>query len=243
MDSVVNATTSDQRRNAARRQSTPGENEKVSSLNYRADGRRLAISAVLLAASCALIPFDIAISAWFRHSPQDWLNRFEWFGHGTGMALTALAIVSLEMGGWRRLPRLAFSALGAGLAANLVKLAVARTRPRTLDLAVANVGETFVGWFPFLAGGSGHQSFPSAHSTVAVALAVALSLAYPRGKWLFGGLALCACLQRVACQAHFASDVLCGAALGWAIAWLVAGWPARAWELPAAYTDQRLPRR
>ncbi|MGE3408607.1 MAG: phosphatase PAP2 family protein [Pirellulales bacterium] len=181
------------------------------------------MSLLLLAAACAVVPCDVAVSAWFRRVPQDWLNRFEWFGHGSGLVLIALAIASLEVGGWRRLPRLAVSVLGAGLAANVVKLTVARTRPRTLDLAAASAGETFVGWFPFLAGGSGHQSFPSAHSTVAAALAVALSLAYPRGKWLFGGLAFLACLQRVACQAHFASDALCGAALGWSVAWLVAG--------------------
>jgi membrane-associated phospholipid phosphatase len=43
---------------------------------------------------------------------------------------------------------------------------------------------------------------------------VALAFLYPRGRWLFIGLAALAAFQRIEVQAHFASDVLAGAALG-----------------------------
>lgn len=195
--------------------------------------RRLGVFCLLLGAGCCALTIDVSLSAFFRRlAPLVWLNRVETFGHGSGVALIALAIAALEVGGWRRLPRLVGATLAAGLAANLVKVVVARHRPRTLDLSSVTFGDTFIGWFQSLAGGSGWQSFPSGHSASAAALAVSLSLAYPRGKWLFGCLAAGACLQRVAAQAHFASDVLFGAALGWGVAWLVqARFKPRRWEL------------
>jgi membrane-associated phospholipid phosphatase len=45
-------------------------------------------------------------------------------------------------------------------------------------------------------------------------LAIVLAAFYPRGRWLFPACAALAGLQRVLSEAHFASDVLWGAALG-----------------------------
>ena len=55
--------------------------------------------------------------------------------------------------------------------------------------------------------------FPSAHAATAVGLAIALGVLYPRGRWLFIAFAFLAGLQRIEAQAHFASDVLAGAAV------------------------------
>jgi membrane-associated phospholipid phosphatase len=62
------------------------------------------------------------------------------------------------------------------------------------------------------------QSFPSSHAATAAGLAVALAALYPRGRWLYLTFAMLAGLQRIEAQAHFASDVLAGAALGCIVA-------------------------
>jgi membrane-associated phospholipid phosphatase len=54
------------------------------------------------------------------------------------------------------------------------------------------------------------RSFPSGHSATAVALAIALSWIYPRGRWVFAVLAFMACLQRLVSGAHFLSDIMAG---------------------------------
>jgi membrane-associated phospholipid phosphatase len=65
-----------------------------------------------------------------------------------------------------------------------------------------------------LSGGSKNQSFPSAHTATAFALATALALHFPRGRRLFPAIAFLVALQRVETGAHYLSDALCGAALG-----------------------------
>lgn len=147
----------------------------------------------------------------------------EAFAFGGTVAIILLVAATLDPRGWRVLPRLAASAFGAGLAADLVKLLVARMRPAEANLAGA-VRETFLTWLPLWHGdsiermqleyGHGLQSFPSGHTATAVGLAVALATLYPRGGWLFALLATLAGFQRIQSQSHFTSDVLAGAAIG-----------------------------
>jgi membrane-associated phospholipid phosphatase len=49
-------------------------------------------------------------------------------------------------------------------------------------------------------------------------LAVTLGFMYPAGCWLFIFMAMMVGLQRVMFQAHYPSDVMGGAALGWLVA-------------------------
>jgi len=58
------------------------------------------------------------------------------------------------------------------------------------------------------------QSFPSAHTATAAALAVVLTSVYFRGVWLFYSVVVLVAMQRVETGAHYVSDVLCGAAIG-----------------------------
>ena len=76
------------------------------------------------------------------------------------------------------------------------------------------------------------RAFPSAHAASAVGLAVALSRFYPQGRPLFVGLAVLACLQRMTSGAHFLSDVLAGAAIGYLFAHACVGngWLARRFD-------------
>jgi membrane-associated phospholipid phosphatase len=148
------------------------------------------------------------------------LDLSEAFGHGIGVAIIVLAVLALDPM-WRRgLARLLVCAYGAGLAADIVKVFVARTRPARAVLD-GSVWETFVGRLPVAAASgfadalkSSVESFPSAHTATAVGLAVALGFRYPPGRWLFPLLAALVALQRVAAGAHFLSDALAGAAIG-----------------------------
>jgi len=148
------------------------------------------------------------------------LQRAETFGHGYGVVLIVATIFVVHPASRRRLPQVLVCSLGAGLAANVVKLLVARTRPRAFNLA-RGVLDSFQGLVP-ITGPDGWNSlldhnihaFPSAHAATAAGLAVALGRLYPLGRWWFAALATLVCFQRIAVGAHFPSDTLCGAALG-----------------------------
>lgn len=172
---------------------------------------------------------DRPIAVWFQeHRLSGELARLvrlaEVFGWGGGAALIILTAAQLDPRGWRVVLPLAIHSLGAGLAADTIKLLVARTRPHaTHDLA--SVTGTFIAALPLLntdalQDGYGHhvQSFPSAHAATAVGLAIALSTFYPRGRWLFAIFACLAMVQRLEAHAHYLSDVLAGAAVAFCLA-------------------------
>jgi len=48
-------------------------------------------------------------------------------------------------------------------------------------------------------------------------LAVGLAWLFPRWRWLFAAMAVLVGCQRIQAGAHYPSDVLCGAALGYAV--------------------------
>ena len=135
------------------------------------------------------------------------------FGHGIGVLAISLLVFQLDPLRRWSVPRLLVISLGAGVAADMVKLFVARVRPRHFDLSAAH-GSDFSGWLPLLGAGHTTQSFPSGHTAVAVGLAFGLSWLYPRGRWIFVALAVLASCQRIDEGAHFLSDSLFGAGLG-----------------------------
>lgn len=170
------------------------------------------------------LPYDVSLSRWASGPllPGD-LRKFvdfgEVFGHGLGVAIIAFAIFQLDPARRWALPRLLAIAFSGGLAANLVKFFVVRTRPHGFDLATGDVWQTLGSWTWERT--SVNQSFPSAHTATAVAFAVALGAMYPHARRFFLGLALLVGLQRIVSGAHFFSDVCCGAAVGWLAAALV----------------------
>jgi membrane-associated phospholipid phosphatase len=166
---------------------------------------------------------DIPVAAYFRLDihPEffhELVSFAEVFGHGLGVAWILLTVYVLDVHQRHRLPRIVAAIIAAGMSTNLAKLAVGRIRPR--ELAVDRVWDSFAGWFPGfhseipLGLTSGDcQSMPSGHAAVATALAIGLSILYPRGRWLFACFAVLASMQRIETCAHYLSDTLAGAAL------------------------------
>jgi hypothetical protein len=100
------------------------------------------------------------------------------------------------------------SIIGPGLIGTSVKYAVGRVRPNSAT-------HTFE-FKPF----SGNQSFPSGHTSQAFAVATAIAENYPTW-WVetlcYGGAGLVG-YARIEQNAHFTSDVVAGALLGWSVA-------------------------
>jgi len=193
--------------------------------------RLLATSVLLLAAAAAALAIDIPVGRWCREhydaasaarsrTNNRWLEAVgrvlqtaEPFGHGLGIVLVAIGIFQLDPARRWGIPRLVTIAAGAGLAVDVLKVLVERTRPHHFDFA-GSVWSTFGDWLPLGRVGSTGQSLPSGHTATAVALAIALVWLYPRGRSLFPALAALVACQRVITGAHWPSDVLAGAFVG-----------------------------
>jgi len=96
---------------------------------------------------------------------------------------------------------------GSGLLSQILKRLIGRARPRLFDEH---------GPFHFVFPGfpSTYASFPSGHTITAFACAAALAWFVPRWRWPLFALAALVGVSRVAVGAHYASDVVAGAAIG-----------------------------
>ncbi|MGE5576434.1 MAG: phosphatase PAP2 family protein [Syntrophothermus sp.] len=92
----------------------------------------------------------------------------------------------------------------AGLATRVLKIAVGMPRPET---GAGQENE----WFTLK---ETYDAMPSGHTATAFALAEVLARQYPRYKWYFYGTATVVGISRIYVNAHWASDVLAGAAIG-----------------------------
>ncbi|HQU46305.1 MAG TPA: phosphatase PAP2 family protein, partial [Pirellulales bacterium] len=144
----------------------------------------------LLVLAGAALAIDVPVAQWAhdRNYPRlvrELMSLAEAFGHGVGVTLALVTVYTLDPLRRRLLPRAVLVVLAGGCGANLLKLLISRSRPSATELASVESWETFAAWLPFGRNGSAWQSFPSAHTATAVALALTLALLYPRGKLLF----------------------------------------------------------
>lgn len=188
--------------------------------------RNLYSAAVLCAVlTLPAMLIDLPLARWPMDDriPGDMHRIFAWsevFAHGYGVAIIGLTVLVLDGSRRAQIPRLLASAYAAGLLANLAKLVVARVRPRYFAFD-GNVIHTFLGFIPNVFGCHSHyqtgfqiQSFPSGHAATAVGLAAGLTRLYPRGGPLFFSFAFLAAWQRLDVQAHYLSDAVAAASIG-----------------------------
>jgi 4-amino-4-deoxy-L-arabinose transferase-like glycosyltransferase/membrane-associated phospholipid phosphatase len=136
------------------------------------------------------------------------------FGQGLGMVLSVVLVALFD----RKRKRAALLALMIGLTALAsagVKMIIGRERP--LQSKGATVFHGPIGGLVT----SRTQSFPSGHTTTAATLATVLSAFYPHARGLFWGLAAGVAVNRVVIVAHYPSDVLAGAWLGYVVSTLL----------------------
>lgn len=140
----------------------------------------------------------------------------------SSLLFLGLRVAAARMHDTTRAPRLllnAYRALfvfvvvaGSGIVTDVVKVICGRARPKLL------FADNFYG-FTWGATQADYWSFPSGHATTAAALATALFLLWPRGLPLYVVAALLVMASRIILDAHYASDVIAGAAIGVATAW------------------------
>jgi membrane-associated phospholipid phosphatase len=104
--------------------------------------------------------------------------------------------------------------VASGILANIIKCILGRARPKLLQ--VANI----YGFHP-LSFQSDWHSMASGHSATGFAIAFAVSALYPRMRPLMLVFAIMISLSRVMVNAHYLSDVLAGAGIGWLTAYYV----------------------
>lgn len=103
----------------------------------------------------------------------------------------------------------------SGIASQVLKHLIGRTRPRLLD----KVGPFHFDPFSFT---STQASFPSGHTITAFAVAWTLALLLPKWRIPLFLLAILVGVSRTIVGAHYPADVLAGAAVGLVSAWLTA---------------------
>jgi undecaprenyl-diphosphatase len=184
----------------------------------------------------AVLPFDALIQDLvFRHVVTHGLRLAANGFTQLGTTWAAAGLLAAVGAAGRRAGDAALARAGAGglvglavggLANQVAKHAVCRGRPglldgwgvdtpgaRGLDGGARDAARQFFRW-PCL-GDARFHSFPSGHATTAFAVAAALSWAVPARRRVWVAVAAGIGLSRVLLNAHFASDVLGGAVIGW----------------------------
>jgi membrane-associated phospholipid phosphatase len=187
----------------------------------------------IAALGCGLFALALAadrpVSQWVHETRIDVAitGRFHWVSvlariPGNFLTFTLPAAIGLLIcSGWHRTnkpgwwkPAAMVFLGGVFVAANsLVKWIVGRARP--------NQGEVFA-VHPFVGGihqiGGRNQSFPSGDVCLAAATAISLWILFPRLRWAWIVIILIVAAQRILAGAHYPSDVVAAAALGWLLA-------------------------
>lgn len=170
------------------------------------------VSAVII---CYLF-VDLPVARAFHDLSQDTLDVFEWitiFGYSTGYLIVSMGLYIFfrlikKNGLYASRALLIFSAIAvSGLVANIVKPIVGRARP------IMFFEKDQYGFFP-LQTDYEFNSFPSGHATAAFALAVSLSVIWPRYRLVFILLACIVASSRFVLPSHYLGDTVAGAFIG-----------------------------
>lgn len=186
---------------------------------------------------------DAKVSTAFAHWPEAERAFFHWiteFGEGAWVLVPALVLWIAGLIGWAltraywwrwslraisALSMFTFAAVGIpGLLSAILKRVFGRARPIWLDTEGTFAFRFFE---PFR---WDFQSFPSGHATTSLAFALAMVIVFGRKAWWVFIPTMLIALSRVVIQVHFLSDIMFGALIGMAGAWLVATyWRDHGW--------------
>ena len=200
-------------------------------------------TAIWLATFLAAVAADGPVASWVRASGTATAVRGRWWaevikvpGDFWFSAAVVAALWLLRRIDWRAAVFVFAAAAFAGLNV-VVKWVVGRTRPFKLPLPLADQPRPLA-LHPFWHGVHGlfnqHDlSFPSGHECTALALAAAVWVVWRPGAWPLIALAAVVGVERVAENAHYASDVI--GAVGFAAAGVAVAWTALShWMKPAS---------
>jgi membrane-associated phospholipid phosphatase len=153
---------------------------------------------------------------------EDWGRMLRVMGFVPLWLAAGAALVLQQRTPWRRIPRsggglIVAGAVLGGIAAELLKLIVRRRRP-------AELGEYVFRPFTDRTLSTGGLGMPSSHALVAFGAAAVLSRIFPRARIIWWTLAWGCGFTRVATGAHFLSDVVVAACVGWLVGALVWRW-------------------
>lgn len=200
------------------------------------------VAAILLVAALLILPFDVHLAQLFADGliPGELrraIHKTEAFGHIYGVLGIVITLYLVCVDQRRKLARLLSTAVLAGLSADIIKLMIHRIRP--VDYSFSDDGaSTFQGFSILNVDSFGQlfdsqlQSFPSAHTAVAVGFALALGAMFPAAARWFLILAAACAASRFDGGAHYVSDTLIGALVGYACA----AWTMGETRLAARFT-------
>lgn len=188
----------------------------------------LATRALIVGALCFVLALVLDRWAW-EHLRRDGIYDNDWgrllriMGFWPTWAAGAIALVLHDRGvvpppaggAWRRGLVLAISTLSAGFVAEALKLVLRRERPGAHDGAYVFRAFSDQTW------STKGLGLPSSHAIVAFAGASMLGFFFPRTWPVWWALAAGAAYTRLAAGAHFMSDVVLAAFLGWLLSWLL----------------------
>ena len=141
---------------------------------------------------------------------EDWGRLLRVLGYLPLWIVLALALWLHEVPrSWQRPAALALSPAIAGIAGELLKLLLRRERPGAHD------GAYYFRPFSERTFSTSGLALPSSHAVVAFGAAAILSRLFPRAWVIWWLLAWGCALSRVAAGAHFFSDVMVSAMVGW----------------------------
>jgi membrane-associated phospholipid phosphatase len=125
--------------------------------------------------------------------------------------LRHFAALADRLRAYSHVPLFFFTAVAIpGLAVDLIKIVFGRPRPKLLF----SNGETSFAW---LGTQADYWSFPSGHTANAVAIALAVSMIWPRYRMVAAIFAVLIAASRIIITAHYVSDVIMGAFIAFTI--------------------------
>ena len=198
------------------------------SVNYAPSLPRVLISLLLCAALVVLCYFEVdpALAFWVDRENFRRFAAFEYFTQLVNLIVWLTALYYLffactyarNPAARRPLLSIANSVTIAVFLKDALKFVFGRYWPATwVNHNPSLLHDHAYGFHPFHAG-SAYQSFPSGHTTVAVAAMTALWVCFPRCRWLAVLVGSLVVIGLLAEDYHFAGDCIAGAWLGATVA-------------------------